>query len=179
VAAPVQPSLVPPAGTRRPAVAVLRVGAVPGEVAPLAALVALHAGVEPPPADVARCDAAPRPRPGHRHPDPASADLGPVGLPLGVLGVFPVPEDDEGEAGRRLGHPDFFERAVLAEDAFEVPLFGVGVEIGDVQAEPLGLVETVVVPRTGPRAAAARRTLLRARTGAGPSLAFRRPRPRS
>jgi len=62
-------------------------------MAPLAALVAPHARVEP-------RVAAPSPRPRPRAPYPAATDHAAVHLLDSLLGIAAVLVDDEGEAGR-------------------------------------------------------------------------------
>jgi hypothetical protein len=59
---------------------------------------------------------------GDRDAHSATADLDPVGLSLCIFGVLAIPKHDEREARNRFCHPDFFERAILAEDPFQTLL---------------------------------------------------------
>jgi hypothetical protein len=59
---------------------------------------------------------------GDRDAHPSTANLDPVGLSLCIFGVLAIPKHDEREARNRFCHPDFFERAILAEDPFQTLL---------------------------------------------------------
>jgi len=156
-----------PLPTRRPLVPVLGVRAVPTEVAPLAALVASHTGVEPPPAPPSG------PRPGRSHPDPPPGNVEPVSLAESLQGVLFVSVDNESEAGHAASHPNLFERPELPENLLQVAFTRVCVEIGDVKAAFVVGCGRAAARRSSTAFAAAARTATAAASAARPTAVAR------
>ena len=100
-------------------------------MAALSTLITPHAGIEPTTSPTSGSWSC------HRDPDPSATNFGPVALPYSLIRVLPIPKDHKGEARDRPGHPDFPKGSVLAKKLLQIPLSSIGVQVGDVKAEPV------------------------------------------
>jgi len=99
------------------------VGTVTRKMTTLSALIASHARIK------ATASTASSSRFGNGHTNASTTDFLAIDLPLGFFGVFPVSKDHKGKAWHRPGHPDLFQRSILAKELLQIPLASLTVQI--------------------------------------------------
>lgn len=131
-------------------------------MAALSTLITPHTGIEPTTSPTSGSWSC------HRDSDPSATNFGAVALPYSLIGVLTIPKDHKGKARNGSGHPDFPQGSVLAKKLLQIPLSSIGVQIGDVEAEPVvtrliveapvaAVTATAIVTTTAIVAIAARR----------------------